>query len=339
MKLSEIKITALLDTLRLEDISDDIYFSEKYSNYISNSRLSLINPEQGGSPQDFFVTRPKQRSDSLRFGSAVHELILQPDEFLLVDKVNAPTAKAHYMAEYLFDIMKEKGTTSPTDEEILEASKVIEYYKDSMTKNKIKSLRVKCQDYWTQRFLFEQTYNDSKIPIYLDPKSLDKCKICVENITNDSNIQKLLHDGDHQGYEKAILLDVQVDAPGNKSFILRLKAKLDNYTIDDNTIVVNDLKTTGKPITEFKDSINKYHYYREIAMYAWLLNMCAEKFYDIKSPSVKGNFLVVETFPEYKTGVYNMTPELFTKGMKEFKYLIKLVAFYIINGEFGRDFL
>ena len=50
MKLSDITITPLLDTLRLEDISDEVYFSEKYSNYISNSRLSLINPERHSFP-------------------------------------------------------------------------------------------------------------------------------------------------------------------------------------------------------------------------------------------------------------------------------------------------
>lgn len=40
--LNEIKITPLLDTLRLENISDDEYFSQKFSNYISNSRLGLL---------------------------------------------------------------------------------------------------------------------------------------------------------------------------------------------------------------------------------------------------------------------------------------------------------
>ena len=54
MQNQSIKITPLLDTLHLEKIDDSIYFSKKYSNYISNSRLSLINPEQDGSPEKFF---------------------------------------------------------------------------------------------------------------------------------------------------------------------------------------------------------------------------------------------------------------------------------------------
>ena len=72
-----IEITPILDTLRLEDIDDAVYFSEKYSGYISNSRLSLINPEQDGSPEKFFegLSSHKIYSDSLVFGSAVHELV------------------------------------------------------------------------------------------------------------------------------------------------------------------------------------------------------------------------------------------------------------------------
>ena len=51
--LEKIKITPLLDTLHLEDISDEIYFGKQYSGYISNSRLSLVNPEQGGTADKF----------------------------------------------------------------------------------------------------------------------------------------------------------------------------------------------------------------------------------------------------------------------------------------------
>lgn len=344
MKLSEIKITPLLDTLYLEDISDEEYFSEKFSNYISNSRLSLINPEQGGCPEDFFVTRPIQRSDSLRFGSAVHTLVLQKDDFILIDSVDAPTAKAHYMAEYLFDIMKKNGTQNPTDEEIIKASNVIDYYKDKMTDKKIKDLRLKCNQYWLQRFLFENDYKGKQQPIFLDPRSRDKLQSCLQSIEKDKSIQSLLNpeglvEVPISENEKTILLDVKVEAPNQKPFILKLKAKLDNFTIDkeSDTITVNDLKTTGKIITDFNNAISKYHYNREIAFYSWLLSLCANKFYNIKKPTIKGNFLVVETIPNYLSGVVPMTPKLYKEGIKEFQHLIKLVAFYVMNGygEFG----
>ena len=53
--LKDIKITPLIETIKFLEISDEEYFSEAYSDYISNSRLKLINPEQGGSPEAYLA--------------------------------------------------------------------------------------------------------------------------------------------------------------------------------------------------------------------------------------------------------------------------------------------
>ena len=45
-------------------------------------------------------------------------------------------------------------------------------------------------------------------------------------------------------------------------------------------------------------------------------------------PTIKGNFLVVSTIPDYQTLVYPMTPKLFKSGFEEFKYLLKCVAYF-----------
>ena len=45
------------------------YFSEKYSGYVSNSRLSRINPDQDGSPEKFFNGTLGLYTDSIVFGS------------------------------------------------------------------------------------------------------------------------------------------------------------------------------------------------------------------------------------------------------------------------------
>lgn len=337
MKLSDINITPLLETLKLENISDDIYFSEKYSNYISNSRLKYINPEEGGCPEDFFEKRPIQRSDSLRFGSAVHELTLEPNDFMLVDCVDAPTAKAHYMAEYIYNLMKEHETKVPTDADIIEASNVIDYYKGSMNDKKIADLKAKCNQYWEQRFAFEKDYDDTKTPIYLDVKSRDKLKHCIASLEKDSAIQALLNPDNLlseviTGNETTVLLDIKVTSEGYDPFILKLKAKLDNFSIVNNEITINDLKTTGKFVSEFDEAITKYHYNREIALYSWLLMLCAKKFYNVEDPIIKGNFLVIETIPEYYTKVVPMTKKLYLTGFREFLKLFKLVAYYTMNG-------
>ena len=84
INLNEIKISPIIDSVYREKISDKEYFSEKYKDYISNSRLGLINPEQGGNPDKCWLGFNEDKTASLNLGSFIHCLVLQPDEFYLV---------------------------------------------------------------------------------------------------------------------------------------------------------------------------------------------------------------------------------------------------------------
>ena len=333
---SQIKIKPLLDTLKLEDISDDIYFSEEYHDYISNSRMGLINPAQGGSPQKYFAGLSSNPSTAFAFGSAVHELILQPESFFMCDTVDAPTAKVGLIAELLYN---DKGIV-PNDDLIRVAALKADYYKGNPSENQMTKLKETLSEYFRKRSRFEETNKDPRTPIYFDPKSRERVNKCLEALNNNVDIQKLLHPEDIMGNklpienEKTILMDIEVTVPGKDPFIMKLKAKLDNFSIDtlNNTITINDVKTTGKICAEFNNSVQMFHYYREIAFYMWLLKYCGEKFYGMSNPTLKGNFLVVETIPAYWTSVVAMQPNWFSAGVKEFITLLRMIAYYTVYG-------
>lgn len=330
---SNITITPILESLRLEDIDDDVYFSEKYSEYISNSRLKLINPDEGGSPEKFFegLGANKIYSDSLVFGSAIHELVLQPESFTLDTKLNRPTGKCGFIA----DIIVDKGLFNYTNEDLINAAIEVDYYHGLLSDNQLAKLKDSIHDYVLERSKLEK----DKSVIYLDPKSREKLSFCIDALQKNPKIGNLLNpkgilEDPISANEKTILLDVEVKVDDKEPFILRLKSKLDNYTIDKETgtITVNDLKTTGKIVKLFGEAIDNYHYFRELSMYSWLLSLCAEKFFRIKNPVIKGNFLVVSTVPEYYTKVVPMTKSLYNKGWEEFKRLLSLVAYYKAYG-------
>ena len=335
MTFKDVKIKPILDSLRLEDISDEIYFSEKYSDYVSNSRLSYINPEQEGSPEKYFKERPSLFLDSLVLGGALHSVVLQPESYFIVDGVDRPTAKAGFMADELY-----KPGKLPTDEEIIAASDKIDYYKGKMNSKKIQDLKDKCSTYWRTRALWEeQNPANTKIPIFLDEKKRDAVAGMMRTYEGYTEFHKLLKpkgilESPICGNEKTILLDVEATVEDKEPIILRLKSKLDNYTInvEENLIVVNDLKTSSKPINMFKGAFNKYHYYRELGMYMWLLSLCAKQFYNLDKPKMEANCLVLETFPDYNGCVYPLTNKDLQRGFNEFKTLLKLVAYYKFNG-------
>lgn len=327
---SKIKITPLLDTLRLETISDAEYFSAKYSNYISNSRLGLINPEQDGTPEKFFNGGFNAFSDSLVFGSAVHELVLQPDNFFLCESVNRPTAKVGYIADYTYD----PSGMIPTEEKFQEALDKYDYFKGNPPEKKRLEVKNQCLNYWRNRALFERSNKDPRIPIYLDEKSRVRLQGCLNSINDNDRIQELLKPKSFIGdvitaNEQTILLDIQVEVEEYEPFVLKLKSKLDNFTIDGCMVTVNDVKTTSTYVDDFKKSLDYFRYYREMGMYSWLLSLCAQKFYNIKVPKIKSNFLVVRTVDPFPSIVYPMNTKLFRKGFKEFVLLTKLVAYYV----------
>ena len=327
--IKQIKITPILDSLKLEDIDDNIYFSEKFKNYISNSRLGILKKD---GVKVFFKGIPQVYNPSFETGTLIHQQVLQPEAFYVIPEVFKPTAKAGLMADALY---KSDGTV-PTDDEIKAQSYIIGYYKDKLTSNRIKEFRDKAEPYWRDRFLYETNNpfkEGDKKRIYTDERNFELLTNCLKTLNENSEIQSLLNpvgivDTPIKGNEKTILLDIQMEVPGYEPRVYKLKAKLDNFSIDteENVITVNDLKTTSRPAKDFNPEY--FSYQREIAFYSYLLKQVAKKYYNIEKPTIKGNFLVVSTIPEYNTLVYPMTPKLFKSGMSEVSYLLKCVAYF-----------
>lgn len=335
----KVKLTPLFDTIQLIKMSDEEYFSEKWAEYISNSKLALINPDQGGSPQMYKegLGRHVKYSDSLVFGSAVHELVLQPESFILVDEVDRPTAKMGAMADELYKtFLSNKGVVS--DEDIIAASDKIDYYKGKMDSVKIENVRAKCIPYWSGRTDWMAKYGDTDIEeIYLDPKSREKLQLCLASVESNKEVQDLLHpkgvfEDPISTNEAALFMDVKAEYSG-REMTLKLKGKLDNFTINTETseVVLNDLKTTGHWLIDFEDSFKKFHYNRQMAMYSWMLRYYVEGQYNIKPSSLTANMLLVCTIPDYRAGVFKVTNSEIRKGFLEFKDLLQRVAYCELN--------
>ena len=310
-----------IDSLEILNISDEQYFTE-YSDYISNSRLSLINPDQGGSVEKY-LAREKLNSPSLLLGSAVHAEVLQPGEFNIVGGIHRPTAKLGLMA----DELAKYYPGDITDEIIIKASDKIDYYKGKMNPQRITDVREKCSNYWAFR---KDITGDNNI--FLDDASYIKYKGCVKSVNDNADIQRLLHpEGLFEelsiNNEVAFIIHFDVVNTETGELIdLPFKAKLDNFSFCDGEVVLNDLKTTGHLLQDFPGSFEKYHYYRQMAVYAWLLKLASNRYMNEPITSFTANMLVVSTVPEYNSQVFRVKRSDIIKGFEEFKSLLHRVA-------------
>lgn len=125
---------------------------------------------------------------------------------------------------------------------------------------------------------------------------------------------------------------------------IKCKARLDNIYIDiaKKVIYLNDLKTTAKSLSLFKDTVEYYRYYRQIAFYvkaleAWLKQQDIQ----VNGESIIGwkiipQIIAVETNGYFNCDVFDMS-EYITKGTLEAANLINRIKFHKENNIWNRS--
>ena len=341
VKFSDFKIVPVMDSIKRLDIDDDVYFSNKYRNYISNSRLKFINPIENGSPE-LYKNPPHLSTQSLSIGSAVHECLLQPENFTLAPKMHKPTAKLGLVADYVYT---HKQDNVPIEDVIIEASREIGYYVNTIN-SKIPMILEKCTPYWEA--LDEPRWKKENVQeIFLSDADYDVVYGCVNSCLDNKDVTDKLHPKDLFGdpvksyNEIAFFIDFLVTYKDKQCTTLRFKMKADNYTVDvqDKKVVLNDLKTSSKPVAWFMNeeygSFYHYHYGRQLALYLWVLWLyCSKKYGASKSAGWKSeaNILITQTSPEYNSKCYTISNSILKQGLIEGKELLKRVAAQQIFG-------
>lgn len=335
VKLSDFRIIPDINSVRKEEISDEEYFSSKYAHYISNSRLKNIDPLNGGSPAKYQLN-PKISSDSLRIGSAVHECLLQPEEFELGPKIDKPTAKLGLVMDCLPDLLKDG---IGLDDAIKAAAKKVDYYASTI-ETKLDSIKDTWNEYSKRLEELNKTPT-SKVRKILANKDWDIVNGCLESCKANEDIMKLLHPTTPFGdpvdafFEDALFMDYIITYKGKNCAILRFKMKADSWTIDKDSkvITLNDLKTTGKSVQCFMredGSFNHYDYSRQMAVYSQILwYYCVQNYGACKNDGWKlnANMLVVETIPNYWSKAYVVNPSQLREGYKKLRELLCRVAY------------
>ena len=332
INFSDFKIIPIIDSAHREKISDEVYFSHKYADYISNSRLGYINPRQDGSP-DKYKYPPRINSSSLFMGSCIHELVLQPEIFSLAPKCKKPTAKLGATIDKI-KYYRKKGESIYNS--IVKASKDCDYYVNQID-SKISKIIKEGLSY----YLISKDYDDNILT--LSDRDWDTCNTCVQNVLSNQAIMSTLHPVDEfQDYlpsfnEDTLFLDILV-LYKDKHITLKLKAKADNWTIDEDNkvLTLNDLKTTSHPLAWFMNkeygSFVKYHYARQFALYKLMLeSFCTKEYGYNHNWEFKGNVLTINTV-DFDSRLFKVNKYQFEQGKREFEQLLKMVAFYELFG-------
>lgn len=336
VRLEGIKMIPLEDSILKIEMDDDRYFSKEFKDYVSNSGLKYVNPKQNGSLKEYFEGNHVFTSASLALGSAIHEVMLQPETFSIAPKCKKPTAKLGLLVDK-FKVYRKQGYR--IYDAIKQSAIDVDYYKGNID-NKLKDIIVKCLPYYLK------TKNYSSNIITLDDKMWDTADTCLTSLKKDAHLMKKLNPTNMFGEpilsfnEDALFMNYLFVYKNEYCCILKYKMKADNWSIDvdDKILTLNDLKTSGHQAKYFmykgesdseSGSFYKFNYGRQAAAYLGpLCAYCKKEYgYDPETWETKVNFLVVATVPPYDTRVCYVTKNQLEEGQKDFENCMKMVAY------------
>ncbi len=341
-------MTNYLDQCKLQflnidggDIPDKEYFKLQG---ISNSKLKYINPVEGGSPELYLQGIPYSYNVSTEIGSAVHQQLLQPQDFILSDYKNKPSGKCGYFVDLVYEFRKQG---LPFYQAIKKASEKADYYNNKLTPKILRKAIKLGLEYYVYKYRGEFNVNEKEV-VVLPQKSLNIAKACIKSINNNYEIQRIVKQGVFGEKEFlneiALFSDIKITFPNGDIQILPFKGKLDSVVIDNENkkIYLNDVKTTSRPVDIFMDRIideevyngviSMHHYYRQIACYLIMLQMYVKQILHKEDYSYECNFFVVETNNKFQSRRFKVSQGYIDAGLNEFKELMCRIAYHTKYG-------
>lgn len=290
--------------------------------------------------KDYILNEREERLDKhLIEGKLIHCLVFEPENLTEKFKIvpgKTPTDNVrkilHKLAESL--LMMDKDTdfmSEDLQEKILEILKEENLYQ-SLKEDSARLSKIQCDEnleYW--KFI-----NDPKIDV-VDQETLAKCKEQAQIIMSNEEVKNLFARKETdfaldpiQTFSEKYLECSLKDMP------FGLKGFIDFYQIDDDNKVVTicDLKTTGKTINDFSETVDFYNYWLQSAVYCKLVyeDLPEEK----KNYDILFKFVVIDKYNQVY--VFDVSQETLQKWAYEFEIVINKAAYHYKNNNYKLPF-
>lgn len=281
---------------------------------ISNSALNALDPEMGGSPAKFKKyldgIYENKESLSLERGSLLHSWLEHQDNFIVAE-LDKPTGQmGAYVESYYKNLIGGYDETSASE---------IAYAEVNSKKYKLETMQLEfLKPEYQEYFNFLKEANNKNV---LNKFTKDILSNCQESIRNNKVAWDLITRLSSHKEEEIFWKD---------NFGLDRKGKIDHYYIDHNTkkVYLTDYKTTSKSAYNFKETLDYWRYYRQMANY---IEAIIAKYPEVELYGLETNIIVCETFGDFNCVVYNIDSSYIEKGEDELWELLKRAKWHIDN--------
>lgn len=301
---------------------------------ISNSSLTYINPLQGGNPKKFLTffddQVEKKISVNMERGTLLHDWHEHPDEFVVSDMVKPEGVMGQWAdAVYALLAQSEGGFQNYNSDIVLLA-------KGSFYSNIKDPIKAKDNFDKNGKDYVESLFQaNGKIIVTSKTGTILKSQIAALQAHKKANHMLFGNVSSTSERKKELEVYWQVDVEG-LDVPLKFKAKLDDSIFDfkNKVVYLNDLKSTGKPVSLFKGSFISFRYYRQIAFYVnALFQYLLQLGEDPNEWTIVPRMVAVDNTPQFNVHTFTIAEEWVTQGQEECKNLISRVAWQIKNNE------
>ena len=244
----------------------------------------------------YILKQREDRTDShLIDGKVIHGLLLNDgsfeENFILLPST-LPTGNSRTVVDKVYSQAEDPGTLADYGTEILNTLKEINLHQSLKTDDQRLSKIITEETISYFEFLKSKGNRD-----LIDSETLQRCNEAVTLLKADSKVCELL--GLYRSEMENIDMFNEIELSSDKVGIenIGLKGVADSIQInhDKKIIYINDLKTTGKTITDFPETVNFYNYSIQAAIYTRLVK---EVYKHIITPewNIVFNFIVIDKY-------------------------------------------
>lgn len=245
--------------------------------------------------------KQERTAEHLIKGSVIHCLLLEKelfDKYYIVSPTTLPTGTSRILIDTVY--YKNKNLTEKNSKLKLEdlSSTILSTMIEINYFQTLKIDQARLDKVLTEEnknyFEFLKKKNGKEI---VDKDTLKYCQDAVDIISLNKRVSYLLGQNLELGEDNVEIYNEEYIEGDIKGYPFGFKGIIDNLHInhDNKIIYINDFKTSGKSLKDFKDSIEYYSYWLQAIMY---MIMVSQKYFHLLEAgyTIKFHFVVIDKY-------------------------------------------
>jgi hypothetical protein len=277
----------------------ELFYNEKF--YFSYSSINKLLFSPSMFYNDYVLKQKEESVDPhLVKGKVIHCLLLNPEDFdseFIVIPGKLPSGNNKLIVDEIFKLYLEGADNLLTLDKYETA--IVDLLEKINLHQKLKTDEARVKKILTaDNISYFDFLKSSQGKTLVDQETLDYCKESVESIKSNESVSALLQldEPDLKVYNE---VPITVNELIGDKYVFGFKGVLDNVVIDEEkkTLFINDLKTTGKPLIDFPESVEYFRYWIQAALYynlAYFRYIADKK--DKELWSIQFTFVVVDKY-------------------------------------------